>query len=117
MIRSLFKLTVFILLGVVVNVVVAWGCAIGSSPPPFSPRLTYPYADLDGRNDLDSSGSRVLRGGSWINFEENLRAANRNNLIPDSSDLNIGFRCALSVAQLAPKVFERVKQEAVSVGN
>jgi hypothetical protein len=36
----------------------------------------------------------VLRGGSWNNNWNNVRAANRNNNNPDNRNNNIGFRCA-----------------------
>jgi hypothetical protein len=36
----------------------------------------------------------VLRGGSWNNKSENLRAANRNRNEPDNRNNNIGFRVA-----------------------
>jgi formylglycine-generating enzyme required for sulfatase activity len=36
----------------------------------------------------------VLRGGSWNNNTNNLRAANRNNNTPDNRNNNIGFRVA-----------------------
>ena len=36
----------------------------------------------------------VLRGGSWNNNPNNLRASNRNNNTPDNRNNNIGFRCA-----------------------
>ena len=41
--RRLFKLVVFLLLGAIVNVAVAWGCAAWSEPPVFDAFLT---ADL-----------------------------------------------------------------------
>ena len=37
----------------------------------------------------------VLRGGSWNNNPQNLRAADRNNNNPDNRNNNIGFRVAL----------------------
>lgn len=40
---------------------------------------------------------RVLRGGSWNNNPENLRASNRNRNEPDNRNNNIGFRCARDV--------------------
>jgi len=44
---------------------------------------------------LPSSGTvRVLRGGSWNNNDNNLRASNRNNNTPDNINNNIGFRVA-----------------------
>jgi len=36
----------------------------------------------------------VLRGGSFNNNWNNVRAANRNNNNPDNRNDNIGFRCA-----------------------
>lgn len=56
----------------------------------------YPYDATDGREDLTTSGNRVLRGGSWNYVGGNLRAAGRNGDSPDYGDLNIGFRCARS---------------------
>ena len=38
---------------------------------------------------------RVLRGGSYWNTPENLRAANRNNNNPDNENRNNGFRCVV----------------------
>ncbi len=37
-------------------------------------------------------GARALRGGSWINTNENLRCSARNNNQPDNRNNNIGFR-------------------------
>ncbi|MEI2691326.1 MAG: SUMF1/EgtB/PvdO family nonheme iron enzyme [Anaerolineae bacterium] len=39
-------------------------------------------------------GGRVLRGGSWNNSANNVRAANRNRNTPDNRNDNVGFRCA-----------------------
>jgi hypothetical protein len=36
--------------------------------------------------------SRGLRGGSWINNQDNARADNRNNNHPNNRNNNIGFR-------------------------
>jgi hypothetical protein len=46
----------------------------------------------DGRQR--KSQNRVLRGGSWINDPQNLRAANRNHNSPDNRNDNVGFRLA-----------------------
>lgn len=43
----------------------------------------------------------MVRGGSWNNNWNNLRAANRNNNTPTNSNNNIGFRCA-SAPSLLP---------------
>jgi hypothetical protein len=37
--------------------------------------------------------NKVVRGGSWNNNWNNVRAANRNNNTPSNSNNNIGFRC------------------------
>jgi len=44
-----------------------------------------------------SGSSRVLRGGSWVNFDYFVRASDRSWSAPDDWDGSIGFRCARSV--------------------
>lgn len=45
-----------------------------------------------------SSGTyRVLRGGAWYDYGDNLRASNRGRYNPDLINYNIGFRCARSL--------------------
>ncbi|MBD3216390.1 MAG: SUMF1/EgtB/PvdO family nonheme iron enzyme [Candidatus Lokiarchaeota archaeon] len=39
---------------------------------------------------------QVLRGGSFNNNPNNIRATNRNNNEPDNANNNIGFRCAVA---------------------
>ena len=39
--------------------------------------------------------SRVLRGGSWNNNQNNARAVNRNNNNPNNRNNNNGFRVAV----------------------
>ncbi len=43
-----------------------------------------------------SPGTDVLRGGSWNNNSNNVRAANRNNNNPNNRNDNNGFRVAVS---------------------
>ncbi len=43
--------------------------------------------------------ARVLRGGSWNNNPNNLRAANRNNNTPTNRNNNNGFRCSSTAAR------------------
>jgi len=57
---------------------------------------TYPYSATDGREDLDASGSRVLRGGAWGDYEGDVRSADRNWVGPSVTYYVVGFRCALS---------------------
>jgi formylglycine-generating enzyme required for sulfatase activity len=60
-------------------------------------REPYPYDGNDGR-EVDGSGddssSRVMRGGSWDNHPDFLRAAIRDSGIPIDTNLNFAFRCA-----------------------
>jgi formylglycine-generating enzyme required for sulfatase activity len=51
----------------------------------------YPYKEADGRNDLKSNGSRVLRGGSWGVDARGARAASRAHPLVISLG-NGGFR-------------------------
>ncbi|MBT7191079.1 MAG: SUMF1/EgtB/PvdO family nonheme iron enzyme [Anaerolineae bacterium] len=53
----------------------------------------YPYDTTDGREDLHATGPRVLRGGSWLNLEGNLRASVRLRAGATSTSSYIGFRC------------------------
>jgi formylglycine-generating enzyme len=44
-----------------------------------------------------SSGSnRVIRGGSWYNYAQNCRVANRYRYVPENRNYNLGFRLVLS---------------------
>jgi formylglycine-generating enzyme required for sulfatase activity len=54
--------------------------------------LSYPYTTSFGREDLKSTGSRVLRGGSWVNDARKARAAYRVNLQPWLFSEHLGFR-------------------------
>jgi formylglycine-generating enzyme required for sulfatase activity len=57
----------------------------------------YPYRADDGR-EADTGTStdvlRVLRGGSWVGYEQNVRATVRLADGPEDRNANIGFRCA-----------------------
>jgi formylglycine-generating enzyme required for sulfatase activity len=61
----------------------------------------YKGAPTDGSVWLESNGGdcaqRVIRGGSWNNFPEVLRASLRNWSNADDRNLNIGFRLAQDV--------------------
>jgi formylglycine-generating enzyme required for sulfatase activity len=56
----------------------------------------YPYDANDGREDMDSSDSRVLRGGAWYYLDNNIRSASRDWTDPSVIGTVIGFRCARS---------------------
>ena len=55
------------------------------------------YSRSPNRNPTgsESGDHKVLRGGSWYNFDpRNLRAAFRDGYPPDSKSIFVGFRCA-----------------------
>jgi len=56
----------------------------------------YPYTANDGREDLNSSNTRVLRGGSWLYDDFSARSAKRFRDSPTSANPIEGFRCARS---------------------
>ena len=58
----------------------------------------YPYRHDDERNDLAAGGHRVVRGGSWDNYERYARCAYRLRYIPDIFDSALGFRVVVSLA-------------------
>ena len=55
-----------------------------------------PYVPEDGREELESGGWRVLRGGSWCDLQRNTRCASRFGSYPDFRNFNAGFRVAAS---------------------
>lgn len=57
--------------------------------------MPYPYNSIDGREDLNAAGERVVRGGSWINSDSDneVRSSRRQRANPTISSDNIGFRC------------------------
>lgn len=59
------------------------------------------YQDSLPSNPLgpDSGLGRVLRGGSWTSGFDNLRTSNRRSFAPNSSNFDIGFRCAMSASE------------------
>ena len=59
-------------------------------------------------------GARVVRGGSWINYARNVRAAFRDWVEPDLRDDYLGFRCVLgqeSSIDRDDRVLDRGKAE------
>jgi len=55
----------------------------------------YPYDAADGReqNSEDRTFVRVLRGGSWVSYESDLRASDRLRSSPSDEGYSFGFRC------------------------
>jgi formylglycine-generating enzyme required for sulfatase activity len=58
----------------------------------------YPYQAGDGREDLEATGSRVLRGGAWYVNRDFARCACRNGYDPRSRYYYVGLRVVLSPA-------------------
>ncbi|MEI7846757.1 MAG: SUMF1/EgtB/PvdO family nonheme iron enzyme [Chloroflexota bacterium] len=56
----------------------------------------YPYNSTDGREDLNASGARVLRGGSWFDIDKDVRSAARIKLLPSNQSDHFGFRCVVT---------------------
>jgi len=54
----------------------------------------YPYRADDGREDLQTTDVRVMRGGSWRSPQKGCRSAYRRRVPPD--DRTIGFRIVLA---------------------
>ena len=55
----------------------------------------YPYIGNDGRNDGDTDGKKVVRGGSWSDRPHRARAAFRQAYHPWQGVYNVGFRVAI----------------------
>ena len=55
----------------------------------------YPYEADQRHEDMSSAGHRVLRGGSFVNYGDDARVANRNHLVPNYEWIFNGFRCGM----------------------
>ncbi len=53
----------------------------------------YPYQTDDGREDSSGTNARVLRGGSWYNVGDCVRAALRDDYNLTVAYYEVGFRC------------------------
>ena len=58
----------------------------------------YPYRTDDGRNDPEAAGLRVVRGGSWHDYQRNARCAVRRRNVPVFFPGVIGFRVVVSLS-------------------
>lgn len=65
----------------------------------------YPYRSDDGREDLNGSYARIIRGGSYYDLISEAHPAVRGRFLPGSRASNIGFRL---VQGLAPTLDSRV---------
>ena len=55
-------------------------------------QYAYPYRADDGREEVEGSGARVMRGGSWFNPHHEALCAYRSRYLAGSRGSNIGFR-------------------------
>jgi formylglycine-generating enzyme required for sulfatase activity len=60
----------------------------------------YPYNAGDGREEIDVSGERVIRGGGWDSIPEYLQTFIRSKKHPDEASGSVGFRLVVSVNRL-----------------
>jgi formylglycine-generating enzyme required for sulfatase activity len=58
--------------------------------------MAYPYRPDDGREDVNTPGKRVLRGGSFLNYHNYVRSVGRYRCVPYHSYVDIGFRCCVT---------------------
>jgi formylglycine-generating enzyme required for sulfatase activity len=58
----------------------------------------YPYIASDGREQIESTGDRVLRGGSWAHLYKVARVAYRNDSQLNYLYVGSGFRVAYAVS-------------------
>jgi formylglycine-generating enzyme required for sulfatase activity len=57
--------------------------------------MSYPYNANDGREDMNSSDARVLRGGARHSYGDyDVRSSNRFFGLPSDSNGYFGFRCS-----------------------
>jgi len=59
------------------------------------PGFKYPYDPDDGREDLNTDGKRIIRGGSWNSSHIQARVTFRGRADPRTRSPMIGFRIAL----------------------
>jgi formylglycine-generating enzyme required for sulfatase activity len=50
------------------------------------------YQPTDGRESIDGSSPRCIRGGSWLNNKDRARLANRDHYFPGDRHYDLGFR-------------------------
>jgi formylglycine-generating enzyme required for sulfatase activity/energy-coupling factor transporter ATP-binding protein EcfA2 len=50
------------------------------------------YDPSDGREELEGSSPRCIRGGSWLNAKDFARCANRDHYFPGDRHFDLGFR-------------------------
>ena len=58
----------------------------------------YPYTPDDGRDRLDESGPRVVRGGSWYDRPKRCRSGFRWRYSQSQQVFNVGFRIVIEAS-------------------
>lgn len=59
----------------------------------------YPYTPDDGREQIEGSAARIMRGGSYFDPISEAHPAQRGRFLPGSRASNIGFRLAHSISR------------------
>ncbi len=57
----------------------------------------YPYNPSDGRENVEGTQARIMRGGSWFDMRQTALPAHRGRYLPGSRGSNIGFRLILKL--------------------
>lgn len=55
--------------------------------------MPYPYSATDGRENMNTTADRGMRGGDWSSRAHFARSTNRNWYAQDGEFNNVGFRC------------------------
>jgi formylglycine-generating enzyme required for sulfatase activity len=76
------------------------------------PDFGYPYDPSDGREDPNTKGTRIIRGGSWASSRFKARTAFRGTADPKVRNRLIGFRCfrLSAVDEAMQRGISRIKQ-------
>jgi formylglycine-generating enzyme required for sulfatase activity len=75
--------------------------------------MPYPYCDGDGRNDIESAGRRVVRGGSWYDRPKRCRSAFRLSYPQWQRVYNVGFRVVMEVNEPSVEIAGSPRERAL----
>ena len=70
----------------------------------------YPYRPDDGRNNLDDSGEKVARGGSWYDRPKRCRSAYRLSYASWQRVYNVGIRIVVESAKSTPSIAKNTNE-------
>jgi len=68
--------------------------------------LYYETHPLDYPSGPESGAYRVVRGGSWNDYEWYLRTTSRYSYFPDTRRVSVGFRCVMDDVEQIPEIKE-----------